>query len=138
MDAGESGVRKHGFKAILKGSLLCLDHDIRYMVHGRKGSWVKKGVDLQEERIMSGNMPTYPTGCVQREPEHLWGTLTGLDGSRILTPTSVSSYHFLYDSLYSSIIDCTRPFISGANVIAVIKLINMAFESSRLGAVLPV
>ena len=39
---------------MLKGSLLCADHAVRYMVHGTNGSWRKEGMDPQEALLMTG------------------------------------------------------------------------------------
>jgi scyllo-inositol 2-dehydrogenase (NADP+) len=143
---------------VLKGSLLCRAHRARYAVHGLKGSWVKEGLDPQEASIMGGDMPVYPraseaaaaggstvlasapapaegTGGTEDDP---WGVLTDIDGDRRSTPAAVGSYHYLYDSLYDSIVNGAPPFISGTNSVAVIRLIDMAYESSKLGQVLQV
>ena len=144
----DSGVHKGGFRAILKGSLLCRDNDIRYMVHGLRGSWIKKGVDPQEARIMAGELPVYlgPEGSDVRpdtaeslhEPKELWGTFTAIDGFKTETRPVLGSYQYLYDSIFDSIINGAAPFMSAEAAVAVMELIELAFESSKTGSVLPV
>lgn len=144
----DMGVHCGGFRAILKGSLLCRDHDIRYMVHGLNGSWIKKGVDPQESRLMMGVVPQYLTNDLKGarefsdahrpfcEDESLWGQLKKFDGSVVKTPPCIGSYQLLYDSIYDSIVNRAPAFIGEDNIIAVIELIELAYQSSKSGAVM--
>lgn len=142
------GVHKGGFRAILKGSLLCRDHRVRYMVHGTRGSWTKRGVDVQEAYMGSGErLATYLTPAViegkvpvpeshPTEPREIWGELTSLDGAVTTTEPEIGSYQMVYDSLYESIVHQKPSFVAGNTAITVVKLLELAYESSRTGQVL--
>eukprot|EP01034_Spumella_vulgaris_P028911 gene28911-35864_t len=144
----EHGLRHGGFRAILKGSLLSRDHAIRYMIHGSDASWTKTGVDTQEPQLLAGAMPEYfPAGEVQSaedihsetveygcEPGSQWGTLTTDVATR--TPPVRGSYHFLYDALYDQIVNKTAPAVDVNLSVAVLRIIELARESSTQGRVL--
>lgn len=49
-------------------------HSFRYLIQGRDGTFVKYGVDPQEEQILSGMSPTDPN--YGWEEEDRWGDLT--------------------------------------------------------------
>jgi predicted dehydrogenase len=60
LDEKSTYIHRNTFHAIVKGSLLTRNHNIRYMVHGRKGSWIKCGVDGQESYLTNcDNLPNY-------------------------------------------------------------------------------
>jgi predicted dehydrogenase len=142
------GVHKGGFRAILKGSLLCRDHRVRYMIHGTHGSWTKRGVDVQEAYLGSGErLTTYLTPAVlegtvplpeshPREPREIWGEFTSVDGSVTITEPEIASYQMVYDSLYESIVHQKPSFVAGNTAITVVRLLELAYESSRTGQVL--
>ncbi len=142
-------VHRGGFKAILKGSLLCRDHGIRYMIHGKQGSFIKYGVDPQEAVLKTGEVPPfispavraglapYPSSCVL-DPVENWGFLTDSEGVVKRVESKLGSYQFVYDSIYESITTGASSFVDGETAVAVMKLIELSKESSRLGSVVPV
>ena len=144
-----SEVHRGGFKAILKGSLLCRNHRIRYMIHGKKGSFIKHGVDPQEAALITGLAPPYispevragdaphPSPCVL-EPVDNWGYLTDAEGLETRVQSKLGSYQFVYDSIYESVVAGSPPFVDGSTAIAVMRIIELAKESSRTRSVLPV
>lgn len=150
----ENGLKHGGFRAILKGSLLCRDHALRYAIHGMTSSWVKEGMDTQEAHLMTGELPEYFTreseagrvGGTEgygREPENQWGLLTSpaSEGCHSdvtsRTPPVRGSYHYFYDSVYDSIVQGAPPAVSAADAVAVLRLIEIARQSSAEGRVLP-
>lgn len=46
-----------GMRAVLHSSKLAADHQLRFAVHGTKGSWIKHGLDTQEPAIIAGAKP---------------------------------------------------------------------------------
>lgn len=170
----ERGVRRGGLKVVVKGSLLARDSFDRYLIHGKKGSWRKGGLDTQESSLIAGNLPTYPveygpsesasaataavssssvsltasasvfptasdSGSSTRygvEPKNQWGVFTDSDGMQHATPSEAGSYHLLYDSLYEAIVHKAAPFMSGDEAVTVMRIIDLAHESSELGQVL--
>lgn len=150
-----TGVHHGGFRAILKGSLLCRDHSVRYMVHGERGSWRKEGLDTQEAYLMAGGLPYYPNeggsavagegeeAVYGSEPRSQWGVLTSAvadspnSSTRELTEPVLGSYHMLYDELYNSIVHGAPPAVDAHTAVAVLRIIELSLQSSKEGRVLP-
>ena len=144
--ADGEGLHKGGFRAILKGSFLCVDHKIRYMVHGRQGSWVKRGIDQQEAFLMTGRLPAAipgqgrETDCDDgygKEDPSQWGELTlaardGGAGQCARTPAEIGSYYKIYDDVYDRVTGDRGN--NGIDMIPVIvlRVIEIAKRSSLL------
>ena len=146
--ADSEGLHKGGYRAILKGSLLCVDHKLRYMVHGTKGSWIKRGIDTQEAYLMTGQLPVYrpPDSSTDdssdygREDPSQWGVLSVPGSDEVRTPAAVGSYHAIYDDLYQRIVGITDDHALNSTDIdmvpvVVLKVIELAKLSSRTGQV---
>mmetsp|Transcript_101940 Transcript_101940/g.199921 ORF Transcript_101940/g.199921 Transcript_101940/m.199921 type:complete len:231 (+) Transcript_101940:1371-2063(+) len=155
----ENGLMHGGFRAILKGSLLCVDSSMRYMIHGARGSWIKTGTDTQEAHLMTGALPPYiPKGKSKSkssdtststsaggygwEPEEQWGNLAvavpSVNGSgtsivRSRTAPERGSYHHLYDDLYNSIVFHVPLLVDPLHAVTVMRIIEIARLSSRSG-----
>lgn len=149
------GLHKGGFRAILKGSLLCVDHGLRYMVHGKNGSWIKHGMDTQEAYLMLGKLPFYRLRATSYDDEDYdedggeesanygiestaqWGQLSVAGQNTVSTPAELGSYHLLYDELYHRI---SSPTSSTSDVdmvpVVVLRIIELAKLSSLRGQVL--
>ena len=157
------GLHTGGFRAILKGSLLAKDHGLRYMVHGDHGSWMKVGVDTQEEALMQGILPSYPPDVPSgellteypvgsessshevtygSEPRNQWGVLTTsspehpTSSTIVLTPPVTGSYHLLYEELHTRIVHGAKPAVDPTVSVTVLRIIELARQSSREGRVL--
>ncbi|MDZ7934510.1 MAG: Gfo/Idh/MocA family oxidoreductase [Emticicia sp.] len=60
-------------KVTLKSSLLVREEGPRYVIHGTKGSFVKYGLDVQEDHLKAGLMPRMEGFGI--EPKQNWGIL---------------------------------------------------------------
>jgi len=56
----------------LHASQLTLDNSLRMAVHGTSGSFIKRGMDPQEQQLKAGGNPSYPEFGVDREPGTLF------------------------------------------------------------------
>jgi predicted dehydrogenase len=61
-------------KVTLKGGMLVKEPLPRYILLGNDGSFVKYGLDVQEEALNTGHRPDRELNWGE-EPEHMWGTL---------------------------------------------------------------
>ena len=84
------GVKPTSFKCILRAHILSVRApQVRYVVRGTKGTFIKYGVDIQEDQLKV--MPTPATVTTDAtygmEPEDIWGTVDNLaeDGSVVRT-----------------------------------------------------
>lgn len=103
-----------------------------YQIHGTKGSFVKYGLDIQEEHLDKGAIPNTPDWGT--EPESIWGTLKveheGMEMSSVIE-SEKGDYRDYFINLRDSIwgkCDIAVTAQEGANVM---KIIEMAIESDK-------
>lgn len=117
-------------KVSLRAGYLMREETPRYYVHGTAGSFVKYGLDPQEELLKTGAVPTGADWG--KEAENCWGTLnTDVDGLhfRGKIETLPGNYAAFYDDIYRALSTKSEPLTSAANVLSVIRIIDAAFES---------
>jgi predicted dehydrogenase len=88
-------------KVVLKASYLVREEGARYTLHGTNGSFLKYGIDPQEEMLKQGGNPSTPGWG--REPEDRWGILnTEINGMHIRgkLETVAGNYAAYYDNIY--------------------------------------
>ena len=119
-------------KATLKAGMLVREQSPRFILHGTDGSFVKYGLDPQEEALKQGLTPSESNWGI--EPREQWGTLlTQVDGLDL--EGEVKTIAGCYQSFYQNIVDV----ISGRAGLAVkpeearntIRMIELATESSE-------
>lgn len=120
-------------RVILKSSMLTIDSSLRYIIHGTEGSFVKHGLDIQEETQRKNILPNTPDWGT--EPESQYGTLTTPEG-RFTFPSQPGNYHHFYDNLYRAIVGEIPQEVTPEQAIAVIRIIELANESSESKKVL--
>ncbi|MBS2968615.1 oxidoreductase [Metabacillus sp. KIGAM252] len=113
--------------AVLKSGMLVREPGPRFQVHGSNGSYVKYGIDPQEERLGAGRMPDDEE--IGSENEELWGILnTDISGLhyRGRVETIPGQYMAFYDGLYRSIRNEEEPPVLAEEAADVIKIIECA------------
>jgi scyllo-inositol 2-dehydrogenase (NADP+) len=121
-------------RVILKCSSLVSDQRPRFAVHGSAGSYVKYGLDPQEEQLKSGLTPNDPGFGIT----NLAGTLTAPDGSRTNVPTERSNYTIFYELVADSILDGAPVPVDPADARTGLMLIDLARRAAEAGRLLPV
>lgn len=118
--------------ATLKSASLAKIPGPTYQIHGTKGSFVKYGLDVQEENIEKGAIPNTPEWG--KEPKSIWGTLKteheGIDISSIIE-SEKGDYRDYYINLRDAIqgkADIAVTAEEGANVM---KIIELAIQSDK-------
>jgi predicted dehydrogenase len=102
------------------------------MLHGTEGSFVKYGVDPQEEALNMGHYPDEPGWGI--EPEANWGILnTTLSGIHFRGPveTTAGCYQEFYNLLYESIVNGKELAVKPEESLSGIKIIRAAYESDE-------
>jgi len=141
-----------GLKVTLKAGCVVRKQGPRYVMHGIKGSFVKHGIDVQEDQLKAGGNPGTEGWGV--EPEADWGVLdvdateggvtdsasgVGLVVSENGTVGSLPGcYQAFYAGVASAVRDGTPPPVLVADAALVIMIIELAKESARTGMVVPV
>jgi scyllo-inositol 2-dehydrogenase (NADP+) len=110
---------------LLRASYLVKEHGPRYILHGTNGSFVKYGLDPQEEALKAGKIPGSPGWGT--EGKEWWGMLsTEKDGEsrKSIIETLPGNYSAFYDNVWSCIAEGSKPAVTpeeGANVIRIIE-----------------
>ena len=115
----------------LHSSMLVREMGPRYMLHGTKGSFIKSGEDPQEELLKAGVIPT--SADWGKEEEKNFGLLhTEVDGKiiREIYPSLQGGFGMFYKNLQQAIENGTPSTETPEHGYNVIKLIELAFESS--------
>lgn len=126
-------------KITLKSSYLMCEHEPRFVLHGREGSYVKYGLDPQEAALVGGVMPDTPHWG-EEDPSQ-WGLLhTEKDGKVVRQPypSLPGDYAAFYENIYQHIRQGAPLQSDAREVIGVIRLIEAAWESSRTQSVVRV
>lgn len=119
-------------KALLRGSYLVRLSEPRYRLRGRKGTFLKYGLDPQEDALQAGKRPL--TADWGTEDESIWGTLSctldGLDFEGRIASLPGNYLHF-YLGLYHAIRDGEPLPVTAQEVRQVIAIIEAALQSSE-------
>jgi len=118
----------------LKCSSLVSDQRPRFAVHGSAGSYVKYGLDPQEEQLKAGLTPNDPGFGITNHA----GTLTAPDGSRTSIETERSNYTIFYEMVADSILDGAPVPVDPADARTGLMLIDLARHAAEAGRLLTV
>ena len=134
-DGGETADYFHAtlryarLRVILHASTMMAAHDLRYSVHGTLGSFVKHGLDSQEDALKAGRTPGDALWGHDARP----GTLTTVDGERTSTRIvagEVGDYRRYYAGVRDAIRGTALNPVPAGEALAVMKLIELGIESS--------
>ena len=120
------------FRVRLKAGFFVREPIPSYILHGKKGSFLKPRGDVQEEDLKLGKKPNL-TSWGKEEPGNkgLLHTETNGKINKEYTPTLQGNYYDFFDGLYHSIInDVNEPVTSKAGI-DVMKIIEAAIKSSQ-------
>jgi len=115
-----------GRRAILHGGSMAAASALRFVVHGRNGSYIKYGLDSQEESLKAGRGP----GSADYGIDPVEGELTAADGSVTRVSNECGNYASYYEELVRAIRDGTPPPVSGEEGLAVMRIIEAASRSA--------
>jgi scyllo-inositol 2-dehydrogenase (NADP+) len=118
----------------VRGSLLVKEAGPRYILHGTEGSFLKWGIDTQEQELKEGKIPG-SDGWGDEKPEY-WGVLnTNAEGVEFRgnIESVPGDYSKFYNELYSAIRHGAQAPVLAEDAALVIRIINAAFESSKKG-----
>jgi scyllo-inositol 2-dehydrogenase (NADP+) len=112
-------------KVTLKSSLLVREDTPRYILQGTKGSFVKYGIDVQEDHLKAGLMPLdVGFGVEPTENQGLINAeINGL-GIRGKVETKVGSWHLLFQNIYEVIALGKEPLIKTSEVLEQIRILE--------------
>lgn len=119
------------FYAIVKSSYLVREPGPRYIVHGTEGSFVKYGLDPQEQDLKIGKIPGSEGWGV--EDKTYWGKLnTLINGIHVenYTETIPGNYLGFYQNVYDAIVHGKPLEVSAEQARDNIRLIEACYQSN--------
>ena len=114
-----------------KSSYLVKELGPRYILHGTLGSFIKHGLDPQEEALRKGQAPGETDWG--KESHEWWGLLnTEVNGTqrRVIVETKPGNYGAFYDDVYDCIVHRTNPPVKPEEALNVIRIIEAAKKSN--------
>ena len=146
-DAFDITLLYSGMRAYLRATMLASRAGPHFVVHGLRGSYVKFGLDPQEDALKRGERPSDRSKASAnwgREPENAWGTLTiGAVGSpqergipaqvseERRVPTEPGDYGGYYENVRDAILGKSAVAVTPGAALRVMRVIELAQQSSR-------
>ena len=119
-------------KVTIKASYLVREPGPRYLLHGTEGSFLKHGIDPQEEALKKGDLPGGPEWG--EEPREEWGRLnTEIGAHNGPYKTLPGNYSAYYENIYQALTGKAELAVTATQANLVIKVIEAAIESSQSG-----
>jgi scyllo-inositol 2-dehydrogenase (NADP+) len=121
-------------RALLRATMLAAATGPTFAVHGIKGSFLKYGLDPQEEALKAGHSPDEATWDVERPEMH--GKLTTPEGTRTI-PTTPSSFARYYENIRDAILGQAPLAVTPQHALNVMRGLERAVASSQKRCALP-
>jgi predicted dehydrogenase len=134
-------------QAICRATMLAAEPAPRFLIHGTRGSFRKYGLDPQEPALVGGARvpPVGDSAEWLREPESAWGTLVVApdpnqpgDLNRTTVRTQAGDYRGYYANVRDAILGTGTLAVSSEDGYRVIRLLELARQSSAEGRTLEV
>ncbi len=125
-------------RALLRAGMLVSAPAPRFSVQGTHGSYVKFGLDPQEDALKRGERPEGEAWGT--EPEERWGTLRVLQGDSLTErplPTQPGDYRKYYENVRDAILGKVQLAVTPQQALDVMHALELAAESSRKRCAVP-
>jgi predicted dehydrogenase len=122
----------HDLTVSTKSSYLVKELGPRYILHGTLGSFVKHGLDPQEDELNKGLLPGGSEWG--KESQEWWGLLnTEINGTqrRVVVETKPGNYGAFYNDVYDCIVHHTNPPVQPEDALNGIRIIEAAKRSNQ-------
>jgi scyllo-inositol 2-dehydrogenase (NADP+) len=116
--------------ARVTASVLSASPTPRFLVQGKKASYLKFGLDVQEVKFKAGQRPEGEDWGV--EPREKWGKIFYSESDESF-PTENGDYRIFYQNVADSILGKENLLVTIPQTISVLKIIEAAFESAAQG-----
>ncbi|HDC4504229.1 oxidoreductase [Enterobacter kobei] len=122
-------------RIVLHGTMVAAAESARYIIHGTRGSYVKFGLDPQEDRLKSGErLPQEDWGYDMRD-----GVVTRVEGEELVEETLLTmpgNYPAYYAAIRDSLNGTGENPVPASQAIQIMELIELGIESAKHRATL--
>jgi scyllo-inositol 2-dehydrogenase (NADP+) len=120
-------------RANLRARIIAYAPGPHLMIHGSAGSYVKYGMDPQEEILRSEKSPDGPDWGADwgKEPEDRWGTLSLVTGETRKVPTERGDYRGFYANVRDAIEKGAMLDVTSEQALRTMRALLLAQKSSR-------
>ena len=139
-----SGNKATALQVTLHASLLASGGSSRFLVHGNKASWLKRGLDQQEAQLLRGMKPGDAGWGIDPEDGLLFrGAASNVPGTAATSnaPEKVPNQLGCYEAYYAGVRDAIRGIgpnpVPAADAVLVMAALEAAIESNRSGCRVP-
>lgn len=129
-------LRYAGHDAVLHASALAAFAP-RFVVHGTRGSYLKNGLDTQEDQLKAGLRPGQSGFGAGNEAGRLHAVADDGQESERDVPNAAGNYADLYRALAAAIREGTPFPVSPQDAIDVMTIVELAMQSAAEGRTLP-
>lgn len=132
IDNFELVLRYDKLKVTLKAGMLVKEPGAVVSLYGLNGSYIKYGMDVQEEALRAGIMPE-TAAAWGVEPESLWGTInTEYNGLPIVgkIKSERGDYREYYQNIYKALSGEEEVIVRPEQAAATIRIIELAMQSN--------
>lgn len=119
-------------RVFLRGTMLACKPAPHFLIHGTKGSYVKYGLDPQENALKRGELPGGPAWG--KEPPEAWGTLSQTEGDKVterIIPTEAGDYCGYYENVRDAMLGKAALAVTPQGALNVMRVLERAQQSSR-------
>ena len=119
------------FRVRLKAGFFVREANPAYVIHGKKGSFLKHRADIQEDELKLGKKPNLTTwGTELIEKAGLLHTEINGEIVKKIIPTLQGNYYDFFDGVYNSIVSDAIEPVTAQDGIHVMQIIEAAIQSS--------
>ena len=122
-------------RIVLHGTMVAAAESARYVIHGTRGSYVKFGLDPQEDRLKNGErLPQEDWGYDMRD-----GVVTKVEGETLVEETLLTSpgnYPAYYAAVRDALNGTGENPVPASQAIQIMELIELGIESAKHRATL--
>ncbi|MDY6922817.1 MAG: oxidoreductase [Pseudomonadota bacterium] len=115
-------------RVILHADMTTPAADIRFRVHGARASWLKSGLDVQEDQLKAGLPVGGPGWGVDPSPAV---RVDGASGARESVASPPGDYLAFYDAVAAALTDDGPNPVPPAEALAVMEVLEAGIESDR-------
>ena len=125
-------------RALLRAGMLLSAPMPRFVSQSARGSYIKFGLDPQEDALKRGETPAnHKWG---QEPQENWGTLRTLENDALVehrVPTIAGDYRRYYENIRDTLLGKAELAVTPQQALDVMRALELARESSKKRCALP-